>query len=132
MRVASVAPAVAAPLVVLALASGCSGSSTSSFCGTLTHSKVDFGDVTNATRELAALDHVLAQLSQRDRKVVAPVRDYVSILYRRTTWTQKQQVTFLSRFFRVEAPALDKRLRDECNVSLDKRIAPFPVTRSST
>ncbi len=135
MRVASVVtPVVAVLLAVLlaALAAGCSTSPTSRFCSTLTNSKLDFAQVADPAKEFAALDQVLAQLSPRDRRLVEPVRSYVQILYRRSPLPQKQQIAFLSHFFHVDAPALDRRLRSECNVPLDKRIHPFPVRNQAT
>jgi hypothetical protein len=128
VRVASVvSPAVAGLLaaMLVALASGCSSSTSSALCSTLTRSKVDFSDLDNPAHELAALDKVLERLSPRDRKLVAPVRDYARILYQRSDWSQARKLAFLQHFFKVDAPALDKHLRDDCGVPLDKRIAPF-------
>ena len=127
MRVASVVTPVVAALLA-AFVAGCSGSSTTSFCSTLTSSKLDFSHVTQPAQELAALDQLIAKLSPSDRRLVIPVRQYVQILYRQSPMSAKQTTAFLARFFRVDAPALDRRLRSECNVSLAKRIEPFPVS----
>ncbi len=127
MRAASVVTPVVAALLASFLG-GCGSSSTTAFCSTMTHTKVDFSDVSNPGKELRALDEVLAQLSPHDRRLVVPVRDYARILYRRSQWNERQKLAFLTRFFHVDAPALDKRLHDECNVTLNSRIAPFGGT----
>ncbi|HEY1739790.1 MAG TPA: hypothetical protein VGI86_13815 [Acidimicrobiia bacterium] len=126
MRVASVVTPVVAALLA-AFAAGCSSSPTSSFCSTLTSSKVDFSQIAEPAHEVAALDQLIAKLSPSDRRLVIPVRQYVQILYRQSPMTKQQQTAFLTRFFHVDAPALDRRLRKDCNVSLAKRIDPFPV-----
>jgi hypothetical protein len=124
VRVASVV-ALAVAALLLVSAAGCSSSSTSKFCSTLTQSKLDFSSISQPSHELHALDQVLAQLSPKDRKYVAPVRDYARILYGRSTWSTDQKLQFLKHFFSVDGPALDRRLRKECDVPLDKRIAVF-------
>jgi len=135
MRAASVvSPVVAALLAALlgSLLAGCSSSSSSAFCSTLTRSKLDFSGVTQPTKELRALDQVLGQLPPGDRRVVSPVRDYARILYGRSGWSEDQKLKFLSRFFKSDAPALDRRLRSECNVPLGSRIAPFGLSAGQT
>ncbi|HEY3834108.1 MAG TPA: hypothetical protein VGO03_17590 [Acidimicrobiia bacterium] len=125
MRVASVVTPVVAALLA-SFAAGCSSSSASSFCSTLTSSKLDFSQVTAPAKELGTLDQLIAKLSPTDRRLVLPVRQYVAVLYQQSSLTKPQQTAFLKHFFRVDAPALDQRLRKDCNVSLAKRIDPFP------
>ena len=124
MRVASVVTPVLAALLA-SLAAGCTTSQASRFCSAMTSSKLDFADTAHPTKELAALDQVIAELSPRDRHLVVPVRDYARLLYNRSSWSAEQKVAFLTRFFHVDAPKLDKRLRDDCDVPLNNRIAPF-------
>src|SRR3954467_8271845 len=102
--------------------SGCSTSSVSHFCDTLTKAKLDFQPINQPAHEFAALDQVLAGLSPQDRRLVAPVRDYMRILYGQSDWSEARKLQFLSHFFHVDAPALDRRLRRECDVPLSKRI----------
>jgi len=61
VRVASVV-ALAVAGLLLVCAAGCSSSSTSKFCSTLTHTKLDFSPIGQPTHELRALDQLLAQL----------------------------------------------------------------------
>ena len=126
MRAAWVVTPVLATLFA-SLASGCATSEASRFCGALTSSKLDFVDVQQGAKELAAIDQVISALPARDRHLVIPVRDYARILYGKSNWSEQHKLTFLNHFFKTDAPALDKRLRHDCHLDIDKRIAPFYV-----
>ncbi len=112
--------------VVGSLLAGCGESVSSSLCATLTSAQPGFAS-SEPRQKLAAIDAVMARVATRDRKLIAPVRDYAAILYGRSHWSEARQLAFLTRFFKVDAPALDTRLRDECRIPLDRHIAPFQI-----
>jgi hypothetical protein len=134
VRAASVlAPAVAALFAGLSAlgAAGCgSSSSADGLCGALTHAESGFKS-TQPTQTIAALDDVIARLSPADRRLVTPVRDYALILYGRTHWSEQHKEQFLTQFFKTDAPALDRRLRNSCRIAIPTRIAPFQNLKGS-